>query len=1598
LAKTTETSVASAGLGASLSLSGSSVEIGTDILLPSGSLKVTASNGDIVVTGTLSTAGKANTFFDLTRYTDGGDIELDAKAGSVNLDTGSLVSVAAPAGGGSAGRLTIKSPGGEFLNAGTLDGEGRNGGRKGSFTLDALTVTDFDALTESLEEFGFTRSMDFRLRTGHVTIGRDTTAHTFLLSTDGNSNPDDGSITVNNRIDASGETGGRIELIARNNLTLSPTGSLTVAAQRFSNAGKGGHIHLEAGAAVNGSPNTDARLDLQKDANTSSSIDLSVKLFSPDDPIDVRGEYVEGDYLIAGSSAFYGKFQGTLHLRAPRTADNSGIQIDPISSTITGASAIIAEGFKLYDLTDDTVGDITLTVDAGSRTLEAGKLNTLLRDQIDADNLAFLGTSGDPDAKDTTLLSLLLATNPDAEALAPLFIVAPGVEIINRTGDLTLGLANTTGSLNDEARAAADWDLSSFRYGTTDRKAPGILTLRARDNVVFNNTLSDGFTPVEVSSDTGDSAMWLATPQSINTLLPTNLQSWGYRIAAGSDMTSTSHRRTVSADTLAADKGSVLVGEFYPAVPNTDLSGTARAIGQAGLTANTIRISKAPTNLGTRYEVVRTGTGNIDIAASRDVQLRNPFATISTSGVAPENQSRIYEDNDFSLPTIAPETFAPVFNAYTMAGGSIGIVAGNDIGRFTRSGVSVVPDASRQLPTNWLYRRGQVEASTGLFSEGGIGTPDSFITFTDSSASTTWWVDFSNYFGGFGSLGGGDVSLFAGRDLVNADSSIPTNARMAGLAGGQRVAPSMDKFLELGGGDLNLVAGRNIDGGFFHVERGSALLVAGAEVTTNAAQTPSRGLMGTSGQDPLVHDKLIWQPVTLFGSSTDFTVNARGNVLLGPVTNAFLLPQGLNNKVWYKTQFNTIDATAGANVNSFGGSITHRLAITLPGETLAIPNLSAAYQQTSDMSPGAAGYFRPWLRISETITSNFLTATTVALPSLKSTAFGGNINLVGPLNLFPSTSGGLELLSSGILNGLNPSGLTTTTINRVTAWTSSSINLSDTNPLSLPGILSPFSIQAALNSREELTLRDTTINPFNIFNKAFAETGAFTGDASSIDVKSALHKSTPLHTGNPNPIRLYASEGDLTGITLYSPKKILAHAQRDITDIAFYLQHTGSTDISIISAGRDIIPFNENYTLRALAGDIKAGNLIVDKAVNTVVNDASGNPIRTKALPGDIQIGGQGVLEVLAGRNVDLGTGANLVDGRGKGITSIGRSRNPFLPFEGAELVVLAGVGAATGGPALGLANSVLDFAGLGGGIPATEFDAVTALKGLFVDLAKIGEAALETKDYSEAIALIDSLFAMTGTGDLFTRARDIRTASGGAITIAAPGGGVTMASDIFGNPLTPPGIVTEYGGAVSILTDGDVNIGQARIFTLRGGDLTIWSSSGDIAAGNAPKTVVTAPPTRVLIDATSADIQTDLGGLATGGGIGVLAAVEGVEEGAVNLIAPEGTVDAGDAGIRATGDIKIAAAAVVNADNISSGGTTSGAPSSPSVAAPNIGGLTSGASSSAAANSAASSVAQQSASQDKPADEAPSLITVEVLGYGGGDRSTEEEEPPAEG
>jgi filamentous hemagglutinin len=309
-------------------------------------------------------------------------------------------------------------------------------------------------------------------------------------------------------------------------------------------------------------------------------------------------------------------------------------------------------------------------------------------------------------------------------------------------------------------------------------------------------------------------------------------------------------------------------------------------------------------------------------------------------------------------------------------------------------------------------------------------------------------------------------------------------------------------------------------------------------------------------------------------------------------------------------------------------------------------------------------------------------------------------------------------------------------------------------------------------------------------------------------------------------------------------------------------------------------------------------------------------------------------------------------------------------------------------------------FAGLSTVAQTGETDLI-ALDEFFVVLRDAGEDRNKPTSpnfgtYTQGYAAIADLFpgspvavSTTGSGSPWSGSislatREIVTTNGGNIALLAPGGTVTV-----GEPSDPQkadqGILTEFGGDISIFAENSVNVGTSRIFTLRGGSEIIWSSIGNIAAGSGSKTVFSAPPTRVLVDPQSANVENDLAGLATGSGIGVLATLAGVAPGNVDLIAPVGTVDAGDAGIRASGNLNIAAAVVLNASNIQTGGTSVGLPPPP--APVNLAPISAASNASASAASAADQVAnqqQQDAAQQQ--DLIPSIITIEVIGYGGDD------------
>jgi hypothetical protein len=810
--------------------------------------------------------------------------------------------------------------------------------------------------------------------------------------------------------------------------------------------------------------------------------------------------------------------------------------------------------------------------------------------------------------------------------------------------------------------------------------------------------------------------------------------------------------------------------------------------------------------------------------------------------------------------------------------------------------------------------------------------------------------------------------------------------------------PDPNGLVELGGGDVVIRAGRDIDGGVYYVERGNGILSAGGSIKTNSTRTPT---LGSLTPNNIAGPEESWLPTTLFLGKGSFDVSARGNLLLGPVANPFLLPAGFNNSYRNKSYFSTYGPDSAVNVSSLSGDVTLRLAAA-PVEAAvqdSKPILQTWFEkhmlfgrQTSTFS---SGNYQPWLLLNETSVTPFGSAFALMPGTLRVNAFAGDVNISGKVTLSPSATGTLEIAAAGAVNGLNINGSVVIDGVRTAVWGTSSINVSDASPIAIPSVIAPLGYSNTIPITESRVLTGETF--LNGFNSLFSETGS---THTVLETKQALHAPGLLHSNDAEPMRIYAGKGDISSLTVFSPKRPRFWLETTLAMSLSTFKNVAEDDISVVAAGRDIIAFNANTPRRVLA--VSPGNAL--------------SPASTP-LAGDLQIAGPGTLEVLAGRNLDLGSGPNNPDGTGLGIVSIGNARNPYLTFAGADLVVGAGIDGSTG-----LESSALDFTTfistflsgpaadrykaelaeiVGGMGSTTDFEGLPAaqqnLAALEIFYLLLRDAGRDHNDpaspgfdnYDGGFAAIAALFPESSwRGDISLTSREIKTQSGGNVSIFAPGGRIVVGFDAGSNQALDQGILTESGGDIKIFSNQSVTLGTSRIFTLRGGNEIIWSSLGDIAAGTSSKTVQSAPPTRVLIDPQSADLKTDLAGLATGGGIGVLATVEGIEPGDVDLIAPNGAIDAGDAGIRSAGNLNVAAVQVLNAENIQVAGASAGAPSSVAVAAPVVSVVAPPPPqpTQSATGSPTDQAREQQRQQQQQVEDAMSIFTIEIIGYGGGD------------
>ncbi|MFM9978826.1 MAG: filamentous hemagglutinin family protein [Sphingomonadaceae bacterium] len=188
-------------------------------------------------------------------------------------------------------------------------------------------------------------------------------------------------------------------------------------------------------------------------------------------------------------------------------------------------------------------------------------------------------------------------------------------------------------------------------------------------------------------------------------------------------------------------------------------------------------------------------------------------------------------------------------------------------------------------------------------------------------------------------------------------------------------------------------------------------------------------------------------------------------------------------------------------------------------------------------------------------------------------------------------------------------------------------------------------------------------------------------------------------------------------------------------------------------------------------------------------------------------------------------------------------------------------------------------------------------------------------------------------------------------------------------------GILTLRGGSIFGFTDNDIVLNQSRLFSQNSnnafpaGNITLWSSNGDLNAGQGPKSSFNFPPIVYTIDPNGSFAIDAVGGV-TGAGIAAFSP-NPLAVPVVYLIAPRGTVDAGDAGVRVEGNLFVAAQSVANADNFEVSGQAFGVPT--------VGQVDAGAQ--AGANNSAAAFVAAITPTDRERDRL-SRITVVIGGY----------------
>ncbi|CAI8895768.1 filamentous haemagglutinin family protein [Pseudomonas serboccidentalis] len=1031
------------------------------------------------------------------------------------------------------------------------------------------------------------------------------------------------------------------------------------------------------------------------------------------------------------------------------------------------------------------------------------------------------------------------------------------------------------------------------------------------------------------------------------------------------------------------------------------------------------------------FSVLRTGTGDLDLMAGGNLSMSSPFGVYTSgtqsSDVAPQfNQPRGRLSDDGSVLGSAGSDNEKWVNGgtdslyqawYPQLGGNLTIGAGGSVSGDVvgRRSITNQMEIREQVPSvavgNWLWRQG-----TG-----------------NNEIPTAWWINFGSYatqplpdesastapylvgFTGFGTLGGGNINLRAGKDggMLNpvGDGLTHFYPRGQGLivAVGSTGRVGSDGSLQLtGGGDIDIRVGGSLNPSLqaragvtgtdapHHDLQGALINLRGAAHITAGALG---GVNLHYGAGPVDQDPRETRALDPFNATIS---SATGGLVLIPGdsgmrldTRGDLVLGGATDPGRVRLQNSTAFTDAGGVLHAGGGLSgfslwTDRTAIDLfsaggnltPSTQLAEPD---AVTFSLNTAPTDGRFVYPSILRAVAAQGSIYAGPSAAYNSGSRTGIGYSLLLA------PAASGQLELLAGDSIYAggyaINQSGARSSA---VTTPFAPSFNGFDNSLASKPVMTnnSGDGVEASRNARYPL----------------------FAFGANSYSGSGSVQE----------PARIYALTGDLVGVR---SGESLEFRRFGITQRTWY-EAAGPV---WMLAGRDIVASGTNLGQATWVDadgmgrnneEIRStGNLFIHNDPRDVSRVSAGRDI----LYSTFDIAGPGLLDISAGRNI-------LMEDRAA-ITSLGPiAAGDHRP--GASIVLQAGAGAQ--GPdysrfiarylnSQNLADPNTSLNGQPGKVVKTYLDElqswltlgygfsgnVEQAKTFFATLpsaeqaifarqvyfAELRAAGLEYTDvdgprqgsYLRGRNAIAALFPTTDVagnpirydGDItLYGGAGVKTLFGGDIQMLTPGGGQVFGIEGAAPPSTA-GITTQGSGNIQLYSQGSILLGQSRIMTTFGGSILGWSAEGDINAGRGSKTTVVYTPPKRVYD-TWGNVTLSPSVPSTGAGIATLNPIAEVAPGDIDLIAPLGTIDAGEAGIRVSGNVNIAALTVVNAANIAVQGKASGVPV---VAAVNTGAITSASSAASSATQAAEDVArqQQAAARQNQA----SVFTVQVLSFG---------------